>query len=231
MNSLALILVLSATGVAGMGFVQDKQCEGDALYKVDFMGTWTAANHELGYPGDGPSGPNAHFSPLLAATFGYGDEFFKVGGAASPGVKVVAETGMPPTLIHELRDDSAYLDVQTAALAPLYSPEETMLMEPGVIKANTDHDYLGLITMIAPSPDWFTGAAMIELCDKDTGMWKEEIMHEAMAYDAGTDAGTTFLADNAPEATKMPISMVMCGTAFCEAGDTKAVASIKITKM
>ena len=67
----------------------------------------------------------------------------------------------------------------------------------------------------------------------ETGMWKEEVTHMAMAYDAGTETGTGFSPDNEAEDPHMPISMIMCdGMAFCEAGeDIKPVAKITITKM
>ena len=87
--------------------------------------------------------------------------------------------------------------------------------------------------MIAPSPDWFTGASMIELCDYETGEWKEEVTHMAMAYDAGTDAGTTFVTPDAMEDPFQPISMIACGDAdaFCDSGDIEPVATITVTKM
>ena len=99
--------------------------------------------------------------------------------------------------------------------------------------ADEMHDHLGLATMIAPSPDWFTGASMIELCDKETGEWKDEIMYEAMAYDAGTDAGMTFTAEDMMEESAKPISMIACGEfdAFCDSGDMMPVATITVTKM
>ena len=99
--------------------------------------------------------------------------------------------------------------------------------------ADEMHDHLSLITMIAPSPDWFTGASMIELCDYETGMWKETIDYDAMAYDAGTDAGMTFITPDVMEDPAKPISMIACGDAdaFCDSGAIKPVATITVTKM
>ena len=150
---------------------------------------------------------------------------------ASDGVEAVAEMGAAPTLIDELMMNTANLDVKHAPLAGLFAPWMTELMAP--IKADTMHDHLGLATMIAPSPDWFTGASMIELCDKETGEWKDEIMYEAMAYDAGTDAGMTFTAEDMMEESAKPISMIACGEfdAFCDSGDMMPVATITVTKM
>ena len=54
-----------------------------------------------------------------------------------------------------------------------------------------------------------------------------------MAYDAGTDAGATFTADDMPEESAKPISMIACGEfdAFCDSGDMMPVATITVTKM
>ena len=204
------------------------------MYQVKVTGTWTALNHPVSYPGDGPDGPNAHFSPVVAATSGYDDAFWKLGGMATSGVEAVAEMGAAPALIDELTTGSmkdAYLDVKHAPLEGLYFPWMTELMEP--IKADTMHDHLGLATMIAPSPDWFTGASMIALCDYATGEWKEMVEYDAMAYDAGTEMGGTFSTTNDPEDPHKAISMVMCmPDAFCAVGeDIKPVATIKVTKM
>ena len=64
-------------------------------------------------------------------------------------------------------------------------------------------------------------------------MWKEMVEYDAMAYDAGTDAGMTFTADDMPEESAKPISMIACGEfdAFCDSGDMMPVATITVTKM
>ena len=100
------------------------------------------------------------------------------------------------------------------------------------VEADADHSYLGLITMIAPSPDWFTGASAIELYDAAAGKWKDTIAYDARAYDAGTDSGATFTAADAPENPPKPVSVIACdGKAFCDSGAIKPVAAIKITKL
>ena len=176
MKTFALILALSSS-VSGFATF-DMKCDGEAKFKVMFKGTWTEENHPLMYPGDGLTGPNAHFSPLTGATSPYGSEFFKAGGMASKGVKDVAETGNNDELISELEaDPMTYMSV-TEAAGGAYNPWEMMIE----VTADTMHDHLGLITMIAPSPDWFTGASMIELCDYETGEWKEEFRPFLVRY-------------------------------------------------
>ena len=195
-------------------------------YKVEFTGTWTAADHPVGYPGAGTNAADAHFSQLTGATFPSGGEFFTVGGLASPGVKAVAEVGSHALLEKEL-GAANYLSVASSA-GGAFNPWKNEI----TVEADADHSYLGIITMIAPSPDWFTGASAIELYDAAAGTWKDTITYEARAYDAGTDAGATFTAADAPENPPKPVSVIACdGKAFCDSGAIKPVAAIKITKL
>jgi len=61
---------------------------------------------------------------------------------------------------------------------------------------------------------------------------KSSVTYDARAYDAGTDAGATFLAPDAPENPPKPVSVIAChGKAFCDSGAIKPVAAIKITKI
>jgi hypothetical protein len=46
--------------------------------------------------------------------------------------------------------------------------------------------------MIAPSPDWFAGAANVELIEN--GRWVTHKRVILYAWDAGTDSGTTYQA-------------------------------------
>ena len=66
------------------------------------------------------------------------------------------------------------------------------------VEVTQDYSLVSLVTMIAPSPDWFTGIIKMDLCDSSTGMWRDSwnvtMLHP---WDAGTDDGTTFTAVNA----------------------------------
>jgi len=69
----------------------------------------------------------------------------------------VAETGNPATLQGEL-DDGKYLDVATHA-GPVFAADD-FKMEI-MLEADAMHDQLGLISMIAPSPDWRAAARIV----------------------------------------------------------------------
>ena len=60
-----------------------------------------------------------------------------------------------------------------------------------------EYSILSLITMIAPSPDWFVGVDSFDLCG-NAGRWKDNVMINLLPWDAGTDSGTSFTSANIP---------------------------------
>ena len=60
------------------------------------------------------------------------------------------------------------------------------------IEATLAHPFVTVVSMVAPSPDWFVGVTGIPLFRG--GEWAEELRVDAHAYDAGTDLGVTFLS-------------------------------------
>lgn len=100
-------------------------------------------------------------------------------------------------------------------------------MLPGSLKAefkaDAKHPYVSAVAMIAPSPDWFTGASNVALM-KD-GKWVDEVKVTLWAWDAGADGGLTYKsADedtkprqsvrfNASEHFRMADSVMPIGTA------------------
>jgi hypothetical protein len=56
------------------------------------------------------------------------------------------------------------------------------------------HSLVSVVSMIAPSPDWYVAIRDIELYEEDK--WVTEKTVEVGVYDAGTDAGQTFSAPN-----------------------------------
>ena len=66
------------------------------------------------------------------------------------------------------------------------------------------YSMVSLITMIAPSPDWFVGVDSYDLCGM-TG-WKENVTMDLLPWDAGTENGLTYSLDNA---ATMPVDVIM----------------------
>jgi len=69
--------------------VPTKKCKGKAYYTLTFNATWSNESHPS------PVFPeNATFSPLIGATHNMYYEMWRRGRMASPGVQLVAETGI-----------------------------------------------------------------------------------------------------------------------------------------
>jgi hypothetical protein len=65
------------------------------------------------------------------------------------------------------------------------------------------HPLVTLVSMVAPSPDWFVGVSSLGLLEN--GDWVEERVVELFPYDAGTDGGTTYQSANQPTTPREPI--------------------------
>lgn len=171
--------------------------ESTALYTVTFTSSWDKQSHP-GVP------PNAHFSPLLGATHNISTTFWLSGTVASPGIEQMAETGGTTLLRNEM----------TAAGAGVYEifSGPGLAASPGQVTipaftADRTHAFVTLVTMIAPSPDWFVGVHHLSLLD-DEEQWQDTLVVTLYPYDAGTDAGTDYTSpDQEPSQHTMITSL------------------------
>lgn len=168
-------------------------------YEVVFDATWSAVTH----PDDFPTG-SAHFSPLVGATHDATITLWEAGGLATPGIEAMAELGATGPLIGEIEEPIA---VGAAASTVLGGG---VGRSPGTASARFEIDFphprVTLVTMIAPSPDWFVGVSGLELAQD--GTWIDELSVDLHPYDAGTDDGATFLAPNADSDPQRPIQRI-----------------------
>lgn len=171
-----------------------------ALYRVTFNATWSQASHP--HP-DGPASfpGNAHFSPLIGATHSADVHFWALGELASAGIEQMAETGGTSGLREEIAAaGSDALDLLQGGGAQ--SPGDASVQR---FQADLDHPLVTLVTMIAPSPDWFVGVHGLSLLDEQ-GAWRETITVTLIPYDAGSDDGIDYRSANAEPATHQPIA-------------------------
>ncbi len=163
-----------------------------ATYDVIFESTWSAATH----PQDFPAG--AHYSSWVGATHGDEVEFWAPGELASLGIQDVAELGRTAQIEVEIQDAIA-----AGTAADLLSGPS--LSSPGMAKftfeIDPSHPLVTLVTMVAPSPDWFIGVHGLSLVE--AGRWVEQLTVPMVAYDAGTDSGMSYTASN--DATRPPV--------------------------
>lgn len=170
-------------------------------YKISVEFDWTSSNH-TSYLGDFPN--NAHFSPLIGTVHKNNHSIYKTGDLASPGIKLMAETGNTSTLSSEIDLQIAQGAVYDKFFAegPAGNQENIQLPE---IKAYNYFHYLSLVSMIAPSPDWFIASRNINLKNED-GTWKNQVVIDMHGYDSGTDSGEKFTSPNKPTIPQVEIT-------------------------
>ena len=177
------------------------ECPASATYGVTFRATWDAASHGSSPPF--PSG--AHFSRVVGATHVEEISFWSSGGIATGGIESMAETGAVTAFCNEVQ-----AEVDGGRAGGCIRGQEASFRSPGTVTLAFDLDegspFLTLVSMIAPSPDWFVGVDGIAL--QQGGCWTPRIEMDLVGYDAGTDSGTTFAARDADVTPHQPIGPI-----------------------
>ena len=170
---------------------------GSARYRLTFEGTWTRTATPGGMPG------NAHFSPLIGAVHNEDLEVWRPGRTASPELEQVAEIGVN-------RRMRAFLERRGAQVLEWFekNPGRGGTARTTIeFEATRDHHRVTLVTMIAPSPDWFVGVAGLDLLDRQ-GEWLTSREVDLFPYDAGTEEGTEFSLENAATVPRGTITSI-----------------------
>ena len=158
-----------------------------ATYTVTFTGAWTAE----ATPGGVPDG--AHFSPLIGGVHNADVAFLEAGGTATPGIESMAERGRTATLTEEIQAAGPNaLSVLRKDSGPGATASDTF----EAVTVTADHPRITLLSMIAPSPDWFVGVFGLSLLDAE-GNWADALTVNLYPWDAGTEEGDDFSFDNA----------------------------------
>jgi len=196
---LAVSITLLVTGCANQNQrPSGLACEGHANYKAVFNSTWSADSH----PEDIPDKP--HLSHLFGVSHNNQISFWEPGSPVSKGVKHIAERGSGYKLIKDtewaIRIDQAsdIFDGQEIKRSPGTSIVEFQLTE--------EFPRVTLVNMLAPSPDWITGVSSLNLCEN--GKWVETKTISAEVYDAGTDDGKTYTAEDKPRNEFEPVVLL-----------------------
>jgi hypothetical protein len=196
---LYLILVLFIASCSESDGPVEMGIESEASYTVTFTMHWNSTN----FPTDYPSG--AHFSPLIGWSHPTTSTFFKVGTTATEGIKVMAETGGTGTLKTELETqitDGEGLDFILGSGLSSGTGEITVDVEVDAINSAVT-----LVSMVAPSPDWYVAALNVNLYDGTHFVSRDTII--AAVYDAGTDSGLSFTSANTATDPQGKISLVI----------------------
>ena len=124
---------------------------------------------------------------------------------ASQGIQDMAERGRKTPLDTEAMQQIAAGRAQNLLSGGNVNPS------PGSTSLEFDvttaYPYVTLVTMIAPSPDWFVGVSALSLLDGDG--WRPEVRVDLEPWDAGTDSGVTFESENLETLPHVPIFRIM----------------------
>ena len=172
--------------------------EESADFRITFTSLWSETNFDTVPSGD-------HFSGLVGGMHNASVNFWNPGSLASTGIENMAEGGSKTVLLQEVQSaitaGTAQQSLSGSGLGGAGS--ETTLD----FTALRSHPLITITSMIAPSPDWFVGLHDQSLL-KSNDEWIESMTFELVTYDAGTDSGTTFTADNDDTSPAQPIFLI-----------------------
>lgn len=165
-----------------------------ATYDIVFTSTWNAGEHtnamDMSLPG------SAHWSKLVGVNHNSDVDFFEVGQMATTGVEIIAESGSNSQFENvDVQNAIDALDAEQYIDGPPLSTALGTMTITG-LEVSEDFPLLTLLSMVAPSPDWYIGVDGLELLDSG-GNWKTSIsIPMTFVYDAGTDSGSNYTSGN-----------------------------------
>jgi len=172
-----------------------------ARYRVTFDASWSAQSH----PTDIPRNP--HFSRLIGGTHRATVKFWEGGALASEGIRLMAEQGRTSPLDTEVEAAIAGGQAQRVLVGDGIdrSPDRIVLD----FEISRDFSLVTLVSMLAPSPDWFVGVSGLNLIEN--GDWVAEKVVVLQPWDAGTDSGATFSSADLKTAPPEPVHLIGSG--------------------
>jgi hypothetical protein len=168
-----------------------------AQYQVVFKSTWSQATHPTNWP------VAAHWSGLVGGTHNGSVHFWREGETASEGIRLMAERGQQGTLLSEIApaitNGSAQMPLAGGGIG--VSPGRVTLTFPEPMRR--DFPLVTLVSMIAPSPDWFAGVDSLNMIQD--GQWVKNLSVTVYGHDAGTDSGPSY---SSPDEVTVPRGVV-----------------------
>jgi len=159
-----------------------------ASYDITFTSFWNDADH-------GTLPANAHWSSLVGATHKTTNEFLEIGNKASLSIERVAEDGVYSNFQTEINTNpDADQFINGGGLS--FGQGNIVIQN---LQVSEDFPLLTLVSMIAPSPDWFITINSINLRSGNMSInngWKDSFTIDLFPYDAGTEDGNTYSMSN-----------------------------------
>jgi hypothetical protein len=217
MLALGLALLTTACAASSM---EPTGTPSTARYRATFQATWSAATHPTDFP------PSAHFTALVGGTHTSQVAFWREGSVATDGIRDMAERGLTSTLSNEISNAIAAGTAQRAFTGG------SIGSSPGGATAEFDvsqsHPLVTLVSMIAPSPDWFVGVTALPLFQN--GQWLADRRVDLDPWDAGTDGGATFLSPDLALTPRLPIARIVAAP-LSPSGRVTPLGSFTFTRL
>ncbi|RJP38591.1 MAG: hypothetical protein C4547_04230 [Phycisphaerales bacterium] len=190
-----------------------------AVYLLTFDSTWSRETHPIDFPA------NPHFSGLIGGTHHDAAVFWREGERASLGIKNMAELGSKTALTREVEAQI----VLGRALEVVSGPGISRSPGRASVALNVTQEFplATVVSMIAPSPDWFVGVAGFPLFQDNR--WLEEIAIPLQPYDAGTDSGVTYSSPNQVTDPPEPIYEIFT-VPFADDGTVPPLGTFRFTR-
>lgn len=185
-HTLFLVLIIAANAYS----------QSSATYDISVTTIWNMTDH-TSVPG------GAHWSPLAGATHKNLNDVLQFGMIApmTNGIKDIAETGNTTNFQNEI---SSLITAGTVkqylqqGFAPFAGNASVAALSDVVL--DQEFPYITLVSMVAPSPDWFIAINSESLRSGNNAVnngWKDTYTVDMFAYDAGTDEGTNYTSTDA----------------------------------
>lgn len=183
----SLILFMLMASCSATESETDRDVNASASYRITFIANWTQNQFSVNFPNG-----NDHFSGLIGATHNNQISFWSRGQQASQGIENIAETGSKLTFESEIQEQKQNSNAEfLLSGSGLSSGEGSVELEFDI---NETHPQVTLISMLAPSPDWFVGVHNLQLLNNS--QWVSRLEIDLALYDAGTDSGNLFNSAN-----------------------------------
>jgi hypothetical protein len=197
---------LTSTLYFGLLFSLSVFSQSTADYNISLTTIWNAADH-TSVPG------GAHWSALVGATHNTANQFVEL-GVVSPmtnGIKDIAETGATGNFSSEVTTaiGGGLADQYVVGFTGFSGPVGTFTKNN--LQVNESFPLITLLSMVAPSPDWFIAVNSVNLRSGNSGInngWKETFTIDVFAYDAGTDDGTNYTSPDAISNPRLGVFML-----------------------
>ena len=191
-----LVSGLTAASLVSMAAAAAPQDGSVATYTATINLTWSSTT----LPGNFPNG--AHMSPPIGATHAADFHFWQPGGIATNGIESMAETGSTSALTNEI---NAAINAGDALERLRINGFNVPAVRALTFDVTKEHSAVTLVTMVAPSPDWFVGCDAVSLLQN--GVWVDSVTIPLLVWDSGTDSGSNFTSSNQNTNPQQPIAL------------------------